>query len=51
MAPFIKEFEKNETIIDFRIYLTALHREMLDKVMRIFDIHADYAFTFMKPGG
>ena len=42
MAPLVKEFQKNSA--DFRtiVCVTGQHREMLDQVLQIFDIHPDY---------
>ena len=47
MAPIIKELEK-EPSLDFRICVTAQHREMLDQVLDIFNIHPDYDLDIMK---
>lgn len=49
LAPLIKAFEK-ETIFDCRVCVTAQHREMLDQVLKIFDIKPDYDLNLMKPG-
>ncbi|WP_319230302.1 non-hydrolyzing UDP-N-acetylglucosamine 2-epimerase [Draconibacterium orientale] len=49
MAPLVKELEKNKEIIDSKVCVTAQHREMLDQVLEIFDIHPDYDLDIMKP--
>jgi len=49
MAPLVKELEKNKDIIDSKVCVTAQHREMLDQVLEIFDIHPDYDLDIMKP--
>ena len=49
MAPLVKELEKNKDIIDYKVCVTAQHREMLDQVLEIFDIHPDYDLDIMKP--
>ena len=49
MAPLVKAFEKEETIIS-KVCVTAQHREMLDQVLNIFDITPDYDLDIMKAG-
>jgi len=49
MAPLIKALEKDDAI-ESLICLTAQHREMLDQVMQIFNIEADYDLNIMTPG-
>ena len=48
MCPLVKELEKSP---DFHsvVCLTGQHREMLDQVMRIFEVHADYDLQIMRP--
>ena len=50
MAPLVKEFQKWPE--DFRtvVCVTGQHREMLDQVLRIFDIQPDYDLNIMKQG-
>lgn len=50
MAPLVKEFEKYPK--DFRtvVCVTGQHREMLDQVLTIFNIHPDYDLNIMKKG-
>ncbi|MFA9398547.1 MAG: non-hydrolyzing UDP-N-acetylglucosamine 2-epimerase [Clostridiaceae bacterium] len=47
MAPLIKEMEKNKKI-ESKICITAQHREMLDQVMNLFNIKADFDLDIMK---
>ena len=49
MAPLIKELEKCEHIKSI-VTVTAQHRQMLDQVLDIFDIKADYDLNIMKAG-
>jgi len=47
MAPLVLELQKNE-YIDSVVCLTAQHRQMLDMVMDMFNIKADYDLNIMK---
>ncbi len=49
MAPLIKELEKRKEIESI-VCVTAQHREMLDQVLEIFDIKADFDLNLMKQG-
>lgn len=49
MAPLIHEF-KNNDLFDTRVCVTAQHREMLDQVLKFFDIEPEYDLDIMKPG-
>ncbi|WP_319482730.1 non-hydrolyzing UDP-N-acetylglucosamine 2-epimerase [uncultured Draconibacterium sp.] len=49
MAPLVKELEKHDDKIESKVCVTAQHREMLDQVLEIFDIHPDYDLDIMKP--
>lgn len=49
MAPLIKELEKEEKIKSI-VTVTAQHREMLDQVLKIFDIKPDYDLNIMQMG-
>lgn len=49
MAPIIKELEKREDVESI-ICVTAQHREMLDQVLKIFDIEPDYDLNIFEPG-
>ena len=48
MAPLIYEL-KNRPSIDCKVCVTAQHREMLDMVMRLFDITPDFDLDIMTP--
>ncbi len=47
MAPLVKELEKHSDKIESIVCVTAQHREMLDQVLRIFDITPDYDLNIM----
>ena len=47
MAPLVKELEKNSDKIESIVCVTAQHREMLDQVLKIFDIKPDYDLNIM----
>lgn len=47
MAPLVKELEKHEDKIESIVCVTAQHREMLDQVLRIFDITPYYDLNIM----
>lgn len=49
MAPLVKELEKREDIESI-VCITAQHRQMLDQVMEIFDVSADYDLNIMQSG-
>jgi UDP-N-acetyl-D-mannosaminuronic acid dehydrogenase len=48
LAPVIRVFRENN-YFDTKICLTGQHREMLDQVMEIFDIKADFDLNIMSP--
>jgi UDP-N-acetylglucosamine 2-epimerase (non-hydrolysing) len=48
LAPVIRELEKHPEI-DSRVCVTAQHREMLDQVLTLFQIHPHYDLNLMKP--
>ncbi|EUJ32714.1 UDP-N-acetylglucosamine 2-epimerase [Listeria floridensis FSL S10-1187] len=50
MAPLVKALENKPEQFESVVVVTAQHREMLDQVMEIFDIKADYDFNIMKAG-
>ena len=50
MAPLVKEFQKNKDDFETLVCVTGQHREMLDQVLSIFDIHPDYDLDIMKQG-
>ena len=47
MAPVIRELKKVQDI-ETVVAVTAQHREMLDQVLKLFDIKADYDLDLMK---
>ncbi|MBA96247.1 MAG: UDP-N-acetylglucosamine 2-epimerase (non-hydrolyzing) [Roseobacter sp.] len=49
MAP-VYEMLKDAPEMDVRVAVTAQHREMLDQVLRLFEIEPDYDLNVMKPG-
>ena len=49
MAPVVQALAACPEI-DCRVCVTAQHREMLDQVLRLFDIHPHYDLDLMKPG-
>ncbi|MFA5577077.1 MAG: UDP-N-acetylglucosamine 2-epimerase (non-hydrolyzing) [Tissierellaceae bacterium] len=49
MAPIIKELEKREGVKSL-VCITAQHRQMLDQVLDLFEIKADYDLNIFKPG-
>jgi UDP-N-acetylglucosamine 2-epimerase (non-hydrolysing) len=50
MAPVIRELNNNSDKYQICICVTAQHRQMLDQVLELFDIHPDYDLNIMKPG-
>lgn len=50
MAPLVKEFQKYSEIFRTIVCVTGQHREMLDQVLKIFDIIPDYDLNIMKQG-
>ena len=48
MAPLVKELAKNDDKIESIVTVTAQHREMLDQVLKIFEIRPDYDLNIMK---
>ncbi len=50
MAPLVKEFQKNPQDFKTVVCVTGQHREMLDQVLKIFDIQPDYDLNIMKQG-
>ena len=50
MAPLVKEFQKKSDQFHTIVTVTGQHREMLDQVLRIFDITPDYDLNIMKQG-
>lgn len=50
MAPLVKEFQKHPAQFKTIVCVTGQHREMLDQVLKIFDITPDYDLNIMKQG-
>ena len=50
MAPLVKELQKNQEDFETIVCVTGQHREMLDQVLKIFDIKPDYDLNIMKQG-
>ena len=50
MAPLVKEFQKHPDTFQTIVCVTGQHREMLDQVLNIFDIHPDFDLNIMKQG-
>jgi UDP-N-acetylglucosamine 2-epimerase len=49
MAPVVKALKKTRDV-SLAVAVTAQHREMLDQVLKLFDIVPDYDLDIMKPG-
>ena len=50
MCPLVKEFQKFPETFETVVCVTGQHREMLDQVLRIFDLTLDYDLNIMKQG-
>lgn len=50
MAPLVKEFQKYPEKFNTVVCVTGQHREMLDQVLRIFEIVPDFDLNIMKHG-
>ena len=50
MAPLVKELQKHPDEFETTVCVTGQHREMLDQVLRIFDIVPDYDLNIMQQG-
>ncbi|OAB47666.1 non-hydrolyzing UDP-N-acetylglucosamine 2-epimerase [Paenibacillus antarcticus] len=48
MAPLILELQKHSDRIESVVCVTAQHRQMLDQVLEVFNIHPDYDLDIMK---
>lgn len=49
MAPLVKKLQSNPEEFQTIVCVTGQHREMLDQVLRLFDITPDYDLNIMKP--
>ena len=50
MAPLVKEFHKYSETVKTFVCVTGQHREMLDQVLKLFNIQPDYDLNIMKQG-
>ncbi|MBS0467516.1 MAG: UDP-N-acetylglucosamine 2-epimerase (non-hydrolyzing) [Proteobacteria bacterium] len=50
MAPLVKALQRAAPAIQTVVCVTAQHREMLDQVLRLFDIQPEHDLNVMKPG-
>ena len=50
MCPLVKEFQKHNEEFDTIVCVTGQHREMLDQVLRIFEVAPDIDLNIMKQG-
>ena len=50
MCPLVKEFQKHPETFETIVCVTGQHREMLDQVLRIFEVQPDYDLNIMKQG-
>jgi UDP-N-acetylglucosamine 2-epimerase (non-hydrolysing) len=49
LAPVLKALERHPDKIESRVCVTAQHRDMLDQVLRVFDIRPQYDLDVMQP--
>lgn len=49
MAPLVKKFQEMPEAFQTIVCVTGQHREMLDQVLRLFDITPEYDLNIMKP--
>ena len=50
MCPLVKEFQKHPEEFETIVCVTGQHREMLDQVLRIFEVVPDIDLNIMKQG-
>ena len=50
MAPLCHALKEHPVDFDVRICVTAQHRDMLDQVLRVFDVRPDIDLDLMRPG-
>jgi UDP-N-acetylglucosamine 2-epimerase (non-hydrolysing) len=48
LGPVVRELARHAGAIDSRVCVTAQHRDMLDQVLRVFDIQPDYDLDIMQ---
>ena len=49
MAPLVKAFQEQNKLFKTKICVTGQHREMLDLVLNLFEINADFDLDIMRP--
>jgi UDP-N-acetylglucosamine 2-epimerase (non-hydrolysing) len=50
IAPLVHRLKSQPSTFDVTVCVTAQHREMLDQVLKVFDIRPDIDLNLMKPG-
>ena len=50
MCPLVKEFQKHPEEFETIVCVTGQHREMLDQVLKIFEVKPDFDLNIMKQG-
>jgi UDP-N-acetylglucosamine 2-epimerase (non-hydrolysing) len=50
LAPLVRELCSRQNHFEVRVCVTAQHREMLDQVLRFFEVKPDYDLDLMRPG-
>ena len=50
MAPVVKELQRRSDQFRVTVCVTGQHREMLDQMLVVFDIHPDHDLNIMQPG-
>ena len=50
MCPLVRKFKERPDHFETTVCVTGQHREMLDQVLRIFEVEPDYDLNIMKPG-
>ena len=49
MCPLVNELKARSDVFDVVVVVSGQHREMLDQVLRVFDVKPDYDLAVMKP--
>jgi len=49
MAPLVKAFQEQNKLFKTKVCVTGQHREMLDQVLYLFEINADFDLDIMRP--
>ena len=50
MAPLVKAFQQKKNKFETIVCVTGQHREMLDQVLKLFNIRPDYDLNIMRQG-